>query len=507
MEDAQQATPPVGLEYWAPVVAAVVALVVAGLQIPGREDFCLDDAWIHLSYAKSLRAGDGLSYNPGDWETGFSSPLWVLALSVWPLAPDPVLPVKLLGTLLHGATAYLTAVYARDIARRWATLERPVPVASVAALAGTLAACTPVLVQGATSGMEVPLVACLVIAVFVATGREAWGAAAVLGALAVWARPEALFVLGAHGVLTAVSTKNWRALAALGGGVGALLAWVAYCLAVSGYPWPNTRYIKANEPGLDGLRYLGEQVLPTQPWIVSLGGAAMLGLGLWEERRQSGWSLAVLTAAWAVALLAVAVSRPLHPGVLFFESRYFALVAHLPAVPIALSLAAAGRRRWLVAVLALPLAALTAHGLARTTRLQIAQEQSVMRLHTRPSRWISQRAPQRAVIAVEGAGAQRYRTPRTMTVVDIVGLNDAAIAHAPTSAAKLCVIIEREPDYLIAPAQIIEPLAAAFEGRVVAEFPDPAFAQVEPAHPAMVQVVALDGVRPQWRERCVGAEP
>lgn len=32
-------------------------------------EFCLDDAYIHLAYAKSLRLGDGYSYNPGDWSS------------------------------------------------------------------------------------------------------------------------------------------------------------------------------------------------------------------------------------------------------------------------------------------------------------------------------------------------------------------------------------------------------------------------------------------------------
>src|SRR5690606_3109071 len=60
------------------VGAALIAAGFAGLFIVGSRDFPLDDAWIHLAYAKSLRLGDGLSYNPGDWETGASSPLWVL---------------------------------------------------------------------------------------------------------------------------------------------------------------------------------------------------------------------------------------------------------------------------------------------------------------------------------------------------------------------------------------------------------------------------------------------
>ena len=74
-------------EVWVVRASALLGLILAigyGLLGGGERDFCLDDAWIHLSYAKSLRLGEGLSYNPHDWETGCSSPLWVLVLAAWP---------------------------------------------------------------------------------------------------------------------------------------------------------------------------------------------------------------------------------------------------------------------------------------------------------------------------------------------------------------------------------------------------------------------------------------
>src|SRR5689334_16996580 len=82
----------------------------------GGHDVCLDDAFIHLDYALSLKRGEGLSYNPFDWETGSSSPLWALVLALWPWGTDPVLSVKLLGVLLHGALSALTALVARELA-------------------------------------------------------------------------------------------------------------------------------------------------------------------------------------------------------------------------------------------------------------------------------------------------------------------------------------------------------------------------------------------------------
>src|SRR5688572_16556515 len=71
---------------WCALVAACLSALM--MSATGAE-FMLDDAYIHLSYAKSIRLGDGLSYNPGDWETGFSSPLWVFVLSVWPIPLQP----------------------------------------------------------------------------------------------------------------------------------------------------------------------------------------------------------------------------------------------------------------------------------------------------------------------------------------------------------------------------------------------------------------------------------
>src|SRR5436190_21409966 len=95
---------------WLPAaVAAASAFAIAMAFALGSSDFCLDDAWIHLDYARSLKLGEGLSYNPGDLETGSSSPLWALLLALWPWGPDPVLAVKILGALLHAASAALAS--------------------------------------------------------------------------------------------------------------------------------------------------------------------------------------------------------------------------------------------------------------------------------------------------------------------------------------------------------------------------------------------------------------
>src|SRR5690606_18571717 len=104
---------------------------IAGLVALAPRDFALDDAWIHMAYAKSLGLGDGLSYNPGDWETGTSSPLWVLLLAVWPIGGDPVVSVMALGVLLHAATAGGAAWLALRLGRDRASVEQPLALWSI----------------------------------------------------------------------------------------------------------------------------------------------------------------------------------------------------------------------------------------------------------------------------------------------------------------------------------------------------------------------------------------
>jgi hypothetical protein len=524
--------PEVGLESWAPRISVAVALLLAlAYAFLGASvgDFCLDDAWIHLAYAKSLRLGDGLSYNPGDWETGFSSPAWVALLAAWPTAPDPVVRVKLLGALLHAGTAGLASAIALDLVRARASVARPLPALSVALLAGILCATSPALLQGASSGMEVPLTTCLLLACLRASLREHWLLAGVLGFAVELARPEALAaLLGFAVVLGLARRKPWALAPVIGAGLG-LASWNLYCLAVSGWPWPNTAYVKAavgpdRELGSrvgSGLAYLGEQVLVWEPWVAGFGGIALLLAALWTDLRGRGvlepepvpvpepvtgsasprrWELLALLAGYAAGLLATAISRPLEPGILFYQARYFAIFAAIPPILIALGLART--HRVLSLVLILPVALLTGLAIPTSARIQRAQERGVTLLHTDPARYVSRELPPDAVVAVEGAGAMRTLTPRSMTIVDIIGLNSAAIAHAPNDAAKACVLVAAEPGYLVLPDHIAAALAKVFELRVLAEFVDPQWAQIEQPREVRVLLLEVVAVRPGWAARC-----
>ena len=538
MSDASTPTPaptpaptkePRRLELWAPRISVAVALLLAlayAFAGSGVGDFCLDDAWIHLAYAKSLRLGDGLSYNPGhvpDWETGFSSPAWVLLLSAWPTAPEPVIAVKLLGALLHAATAGLASAIALDLVSARASVARPLPAMSIALLAGVLCATSPALLQGASSGMEVPLTTCLLLACIRASLREQWLIAGVLGFAVELARPEALAcLLGFALVLAAPARRKLAPLASvLGAGLG-LASWVLYCVIVSGWPWPNTAYVKTaiGQPsGIgSGLEYLFTQVLIWEPWVAGVGGIALVLAALWTELSGKGvlepkhadagdrsprrFELVAILVGYLAGLLGVVLSRPLDPGILFYQARYFAIFAALPPIVIALGIARI--HRMLSLVLVLPIAVLLGLAIPTTARIQRAQERGVALLHTDPARYVTRELPKDAVIAVEGAGAMRYQTPRSMTIIDVVGLNDAAIAHAPDDAAKACVLVERAPEYFVLPDHIAAALDSVFEMKVIEEFVDPAWAQIEQPREVRVLLLEVVGVRPRWAARCAG---
>ena len=95
-----------------PVLIAIIlgaALTQTGL------DFSLDDAWIHLAYAKSLKLFEGLSYNPYDFETGSSSPLWVIILSLVPWGSNAMVVSKMIGVFCFALSIFVLGV----ILKKW----------------------------------------------------------------------------------------------------------------------------------------------------------------------------------------------------------------------------------------------------------------------------------------------------------------------------------------------------------------------------------------------------
>ena len=68
------------------------------------------------------------------------------------------------------------------------------------------------------------------------------------------------------------------------------------------------------------------------------------------------------------------------------------------------------------------------------------------------------------------------------------------------------LVVARAPAYFVLPQHIAAPLSRVFEMRVLAEFVDPSWAQVEEPHEVRVLLLEVAGPRPNWAARC-GQQP
>src|SRR5690606_28996768 len=125
--------------------ATCYSVVAARLTAPG---FPLDDAWIHLQFARNLVEGQGFSYNPGVSSSGSTAPLWTLLLAVpaW-LGLPVVASTKIIGT----AFTIVTALAAARITGLLTGSRLGVITAGLAV------ALSARITWGSVSGMEVPL--------------------------------------------------------------------------------------------------------------------------------------------------------------------------------------------------------------------------------------------------------------------------------------------------------------------------------------------------------------
>jgi hypothetical protein len=481
----------------------------------GGDVFCLDDAYIHLAYARSFREGVGLSYNPGDWESGASSQLWLALLVLLPFDLRSTFALKSVGALLHLAATAIDLAALRNLYVRHAASRYPMPLWIAA---GINLALIPDLMQGATSGMEVPLARLGVSAMFWAVIERRWLVAAGMAAMAGLARPECFVVCAFFSLWPwhreADGRARWRVslaspaqIATLAGTVFAIAAWSGQALLLTHSLQPNPLLVK----GALQWRNLGDQLHAFleswpfwQPTMLSIAGLTLIAGGL---RKNALRPVVIgLIAALTLAIFGVLCTREIHSGILFFERRYFAPFAALPTLAMALALpwwfeGSRSRRYvglalyWIVT----GVAALSCLALATQKR---REERSIDFAHVAPARWVAANLPSDAVIAVEGAGALRFFTPRTQTIVDVLGLNDRSIALAGDSFAKVCAIAAKHPTHFVLPAPIYSKLEPFFRWREIARFEDPRYSLV--ATPYVLQIIVSEnqGLREAYVRRC-----
>ncbi len=407
----------------------------------------LDDGWIHLVYARSLAGFDGFAYVPGQAEAGFTSPLWAILLAplFWIRVPwdvSLVLIVKVVGV----ACAAAASVFGFRLGERLAGI-------GAGMVLGTMIALDPWLAFGAVSGMEVPLAAATSLAAFDLLCAKRYRGAGIALALAVLSRPEMLVV-----AVTAVAVFAWldrdelrssatfRALALPP--LAVTVAWVGYCLIVTGRLLPSAFYLKHQDAGpLDAFSDAGTVIfgqLLDYPWLFwgcgvvafVLGAHRLLVEGEGAKARAARLALVLVGPLWIVAIIwAHRINEPLA----FYWHRYLDAGIALVFVPIAIGLWTSidelfrlVRRRparqtqgRVLGALAVPLIAMSLVTLPakidRNASLQAWSAENVEEEQVQVGLWIANNSSPNDWIATHDAGAIRFISDRP--VVDMLGIN------------------------------------------------------------------------------------
>ena len=438
----------------------------------------LDDSFIHLRFARSLAAGDGLAYQGGTWVSGSTGPLFTALLALGFLLPgDPILWAKSLGVVAFLGT--LPVFFALLGAYR---VPRPLAVVTTALLA-----LTDWLVWSALSGMEISLFVWLSCCGLLLQARElqrggrSCFALPVL-ALAALARPEGLLLLALavlERVLAIRSVPSPAGTAEVGDRGGLALALAAallvlapavlFSLVSSGAPVPTTLGAKTGGlhklwPALRDYWRAAEVLFRPQPWAFLFAGAGLARLAALRFAAPGGRATSLLPGLWllllpgAYSLLAPQGQAaplgnfgryvfPLFPALLLLA----AIGVSEPFTAIARGLAQRPRARWAAALLVvLVIAAPTVRAVLGGALRHARNVTNVEESDVAAGRYIAARLPPTATLAVQDIGAIAYLAPNPL--LDLVGIVDADAARAIRESGLpglIDLVHSRRAEYLV----------------------------------------------------------
>jgi hypothetical protein len=461
---------PVALTVGAAAFLLGAAFVLADLAYnQGKLIAPLDDTYIHLQYASQLGRGHFFQYNTGDAiSTGASSFLYVVMLGLaytLGFRDHLLLPFAVsFGIICFALTASCVSVLGRRLVDK-----------SVGVWSGLLVAVSGPLVWGATSGMEVGLVALLAVASLLLFTTEAPSCrfllTPVISTLLALTRPEGLIIATALSgamcwmIVTSVrnrtSARSGDALAGgLGGAAWSLLPIVAGLGQLLFYQWA-TGAMAAN--GVQSksflydrpVLYLGEFIDRVmwnfRGFLEVFGGLSsrdftfpgavffvVLGV-VYLATRSALWRPLVI--AMAVGLVTVLVSVSTLVTAHEHNLRYLQ-----PFIPIFILLAVAGvyglvvdagafmdpgrgHSRPLVAHALLATVLMFSVSSLPTWALRLGQEAATIReTDISVGSWISENLPPEAAVGVKDVGAIKYFGNHR--VVDVIGLATNHLAQA-----------------------------------------------------------------------------
>ncbi len=433
------------------VIAAGASLffVLPAAQSNGGSGFPLDDAWIHLQFARNLHDYGSFSYFRDLMVTsGSTSPLYTILLAAgFFLTSNEMMLSYTVGILSHVALVILVFLLMRI-----PSAGRPVRTGAQVFpfIAAGLTALEPRLIYASVSGMETSLFTALLVGALLAYRKKHAVWLGVTTGMALWARPEAVLFVAVL-VLDLAYDAWWREHPAMKKrevakaapplnvwvflGVSAAFA-AAYGIwnsVLSGTVLPNTyaaklKYYGSGSPdfGPELIRFLTDgHLMP----LVLLAGMGVVNVVVRIFRRKPQTYLVHL--CWIVALICV---YWLKLPRLYQEGRYL-----MPLLPFVLMLGVDGlesvlarlestvhllkRKSWRVALAAACAGALVIQFVAADMTKSRGYAGACKYIEDRQvttARWISSHLPEDAIVATHDVGAVAFYGGRR--IADMVGL-------------------------------------------------------------------------------------
>ncbi|MEL6168501.1 MAG: hypothetical protein AAFR35_07400 [Pseudomonadota bacterium] len=479
-DHAQPERMPLGWVLWAVLPGAGLFLVVCAL---GFWSTTLEDAQITFRYARRLAEG----YPFGSWNRQ-GPPVEGVTTFLWPWVLAPFGPganaiataAKLLGLASQVGLVTLFLTVAAQARRDRLVMDLPfgeTRIVAFAALGSALAvAVYAPFTWYAVSGMETAAFSLLMaLVVFLPLLTQSVPVLTLVAMAIVLMRPEGILVALATPAVYWALGRDRRFLVLLGIALATFAALTLWRLSVFGHPMPNTYYAKsAGSPG--GL-HLDSGIAYVTAGLSFLGALTLPILGLIAVRffrkdlPPSGIAFLILAS---VAYLAVIAKAGGDPVFAFPYFRHVTVLVPLLAFAAFALVAALGPRirLWLasamlVALATLPLMLLPKFHPSLWADLTGGFDHDHDWDELGTTRYLRSIATPDTVIATGLAGQIPFRVDAIH--IDILGLNDAEIAHhgsfdphgATDSKTDMARVLARQPDIIEAylPAALSSDLA------------------------------------------------
>jgi hypothetical protein len=418
---------------WVVVAILLIAALylLAGRRAAGEAGLPLDDAWIHARLARTLAAGRGFAFNPGEPSAASSAPLWTLLLSVPSAAGLPFPWASYLVGL--ASTAALAAVAHRLAAR--ATRER-----GAALLCALLVIGTHPFPWASLSGMETSLGATLVLGTILSACGGRIGASLGLAAAAGAVRPDLALLPTLVLADSLIRTRPFSKTRVLGSTLGAICASMAPFLLnriLTGLWLPGSFQAKVGRHGVlaalvEGRTDVVPGILVSNPslYLVPLLAALVRDNGALLLLAPIGFRRFLAPGPrthlpWMIGLLLPAVMAIAAPfgGPGFHEQRYMAPIVATVVVCGGIGLFALpgrlsgrGHRQAAIGIVV----ALSAWGAWSGMQRYGREVKNITEMQMRIGRWLKARPGGPGTIATNDIGAIGYVTGAP--ILDLTGL-------------------------------------------------------------------------------------